>query len=219
MEFEQFYKFDILRGEAYQLLAACYALPNEELPKNKVALITALEKVFPGNAGVTKIEIYDTPLEDLQIDYAKLFVGPFKLLAPPYGSVYLDGQRQIMGESTVEVQKLYRKAGLEIAKTFREAPDHIAAELEFMYFLIYKEIEALEGTDWESALHCLKIQGEFLQAHLGAWVPAFSYNVEEHAETEFYKNLAKVSKLYVQRDLSSLLSSAIPKFEKLVTVE
>jgi len=37
-------------------------------------------------------------LEDLMVDYAKLFIGPFDLLAPPYGSIYLDGQWLLMKE-------------------------------------------------------------------------------------------------------------------------
>jgi TorA maturation chaperone TorD len=214
MIFEQFLETEILRRDAYQLLAACYALPDENLPKANVAMMAAAEKVHPGAGSDTGLAIYDTSIESLRIDYAKLFVGPFKLLAPPYGSVYLDGQRQVMGASTIEVQKRYQEAGLEMANNFREAPDHVAAELEFMYFLIFKEIEALESENLETTLDFLKLQSAFLQDHLGAWIAAFAFNVEENAETDFYKNLARVTKLFVQKDMAQLLSETIPTIEK-----
>ncbi len=216
MIFDQFLETEISRQEAYQLLTACYSLPDDKLSKAMVAALGVLEKVYPSITGDTKIGIYDTSLENLRVDYAKLFVGPFKLLAPPYGSVYLDGQRQVMGNSTVEVQNLYQEAGLEISKNFREAPDHIAAELEFMYFLIFRENEALESGDLASSLNFLELQGSFLQEHLGAWIAAFAFNVEENAETEFYQSLAKVTKLFVQKDMANLLSTAIPILTKAV---
>jgi TorA maturation chaperone TorD len=122
-----------------------------------------------------------------------------------------------MGNSTLEVQSRYREAGLEMSKNFREAPDHIAAELEFMVFLIFKESEALTQSDFDTALEYLSLQAAFLQDHLGAWVAAFAFNVEENADTEFYKSLAKITKLYIQKDLANLLSTAIPTLKKIAT--
>ena len=87
MIFDQFLETEISRQEAYQLLTACYSLPDDKLSKAMVAALGVLEKVYPSITGDTKIGIYDTSLENLRVDYAKLFVGPFKLLAPPYGSV------------------------------------------------------------------------------------------------------------------------------------
>jgi TorA maturation chaperone TorD len=219
MEQDQHIHLENLRQETYQLLASCYAIPDEELPERKMSLMSVVGQVFSDLSSSTSIEVYDTSLETLRIDHSKLFIGPFKLLAPPYGSVYLDGQRQVMGASTIEVQNRYQEAGLELAKNFREAPDHIAAELEFMYFLIYREIEALESSDLQTALHYLKFQGAFLQDHLGAWIAAFAFNVEENAETEFYKNLAKITKLFVQKDMAKLLSTTIPEFGALTETE
>ena len=68
----------------------------------------------------------DRDLEALTIDFARLFVGPYKLLAAPYGSVYLDSGRTTMGDSTLDVKSRYCEAGLNAATNFKEAPDHIA---------------------------------------------------------------------------------------------
>ena len=74
---------------------------------------------------------YPPEAESLKSDFSRLFIGPFKLLAPPYGSIYLDGNSCLMGASTMEVRQLYRNEGLN--PVIKEAPDHIAIELEFMY--------------------------------------------------------------------------------------
>lgn len=219
MKQDKHIQLENLRQETYQLLAACYAIPDEDLPQKKMSLMSVVGQIYSDLSSSTSIEIYDTSLDALRVDYSKLFIGPFKLLAPPYGSVYLDGQRQVMGASTIDVQKRYQEAGLELAKNFREAPDHIAAELEFMYFLIYKDIEAFKDNDMQTVQHFLKFQGAFLQDHLGAWIAAFAFNVEENGETEFYKNLAKITKLFVQKDMAKLLSVTIPEFGALTEAE
>jgi putative dimethyl sulfoxide reductase chaperone len=72
-------------------------------------------------------------LEALPVDYTRLFIGPFSPLAPPYESVYRGGE--VMGASTAAVMGLYRMAGFDLSGDFHEAPDHIAAELEFVYVL------------------------------------------------------------------------------------
>ena len=41
--------------------------------------------------------------EQMVVDYAALFVGPFELPAPPYGSVYLERSQRVMGDSTMKV--------------------------------------------------------------------------------------------------------------------
>ena len=106
-------------------------------------------------------------IEELAIDHARLFVGPFALLAPPYGSVYLEGERRLMGDSTLAVGECYREVGLEVAAGFNGTPDHIAAELEFMHFLVVKELEALAGGDLVRAQHFRQKQKLFFREASG----------------------------------------------------
>jgi TorA maturation chaperone TorD len=119
--------------------------------------------------------------------------------------VYLDGKREVMGDSTVVVRGIYRRAGVDISEDFHDAPDHIAAELEFMYFLIFKEVEALGESDVGRAIGFLDQQRAFLRDYLLAWVPEFTEKVEEVAETEFYKNLARATRAFLEENLDTLL--------------
>ena len=139
-------------------------------------------------------------LEQLKVDFSKLFVGPYKLFAAPYGSVYLDGGRKIMGDSTLDVRNRYREAGLDTAKNFKDAPDHISAELEFMYYLVFKEIEALSKADIETAIDFIQKQKSFLEDHLMTWVPEFANNIIKNAENPFYPNLAKATTAFLDEN-------------------
>ena len=162
------------------------------------------------DASMLKGEFEKIPdIDLLRVDYARLFVGPYELFAPPYGSVYLEGDRRVMGESTMDAIDWYRNAGLDISKNFQDPPDHIAVELEFVYFLIFKEMESISNLDVEGTIRCLIQQGKFLERHLGAWVPEFADNVEKNAETEFYKSLARFTKVFVKKDLEERVALTV----------
>lgn len=202
------------RAKAFRLLSECYHLPSADLIKTLDSLEQCMSAVCTEGAlhvSRMKEEFQKTDAtESLQVDYAKLFVGPYQLLAPPYGSVYLEGERKVMGDSTIDARDTYRGAGLDISEDFQEAPDHIIAELEFMYFLIFKEIEAISNSDIEGTIDYLKKQEGFLECHLGAWVSEFADSVEQNAETEFYRNLARATKVFVKKDLDEKINVSIP---------
>jgi TorA maturation chaperone TorD len=189
------------RCEAYKLVSACYYLPEEDTLDKLARLEEVLNGVCPEAVEhVTRMRD-ETDIAQLRIDFSGLFVGPYRLLAPPYGSVYLEGKREVMGVSTIDARNRYREAGLEISGELKEAPDHIAIELEFMYYLIFKEIEMIEKSDLDNARDYIRLQQQFLEIHLGAWVREFALTVEKTATTDFYKNLARVTRIFVQKDL------------------
>lgn len=201
---KEFLSHEECRRDSYKLLSECYYLPDEKLiktlnglEKSRGELYLAIVKTIPGISDV----------ESLKIDYSKLFVGPYGLLAPPYGSMYLEGAKMVMGNSTMDVKNKYQEEGLDIG--LKEAPDHIAIELEFIYFLIFKEIEAIKHSDSGTAASYLEKQQVFLGTHLGIWVSEFADNVAENAQTEFYKNLAQLTKSFVKKDLKNLSDNSI----------
>jgi TorA maturation chaperone TorD len=203
-------KYEKARGSAYKGLAECYQMPGNGLYQTLIELERKLELLCSGAspyiASMRREWIgLGNEINELCVDYARLFVGPYALLAPPYGSVYLDRERQVMGNSTMDVCTRYEEAGLELAGHFKEPPDHIAAELEFLYFLIFKALDAAEHADMESFSRYLEKRKHFLSDHLGAWISDFQWNVEEKAETNFYKNLARATGAIIQKDLDELV--------------
>ena len=135
------------RRDTYKAFSKCFHLPDRALPNRLNSLekhLGALGSKAFSHTVLLRHE-YQGPgdLEKLQVDFSRLFIGPYRLLAPPYGSIYLEKDYKVMENSTVDVRERYRQAGLDISAKFKDAPDHVAAELEFMYFLIFKEIKAI----------------------------------------------------------------------------
>jgi putative dimethyl sulfoxide reductase chaperone len=204
MQKNETYFTEIARASTYKLLAECYYPPGERTLQNVMQLRSSLKALgSPASEDADRMEAALSAhegFEELAIDHARLFVGPFALLAPPYGSVYLERERRLMGDSTLAVSESYREAGLEVAAGFNGTPDHIAAELEFMHFLSVKAIEALAGEDLVRARHFRQKQKSFLERHLAAWVPDFSRSLEDQAQTQFYQSLAVATRMFVESD-------------------
>ena len=95
-----------------------------------------------------------------------------------------------MGDSTMEVIKIYKEAGLSIDDNFKELPDHVAVELEFMYYLIYQEVEALEKFQLNKATTFKETQELFLNRFLKPWISRFCAKIKESTDNEFYDALA-----------------------------
>jgi len=202
------------RRDIYYCLSKCYKVPDDEL-KNSLKilehqLVCLGSKALP-HAILMRCSFCAQKIESLQVDFSKLFLGPYSLLAPPYGSVYLEDSRKIMGDSTMDVLRIYHQAGLDVAPTFKETPDHISTELEFMYFLIYKEIEALGARDEQDFIHKLRTQKAFLRAHLGCWVAQFAQTIKNSAQTDFYKNLADTTHIFIAEEMKTLTELDMPQ--------
>ena len=192
----------------YKGLSACYTIPDTGL----IARLKKLERQLAflssdafAPAVLMQSELECTGnLEKLKVEFARLFIGPYRLAAPPYGSIYLDGERKIMGDSTIDVRKRYLDSGLAISENFKDAPDHIAAELEFMYFLVSNEINAISSEQLDEGSECLYRQKLFLTDHLGAWIGDFTRNTEVSTDCDFYRNLARATRAFIAEDLSYL---------------
>ena len=201
---------DIARAATYKLLAECYYPPGEATREHVRQLSRSTRELCsPAAEAADRMEAAlqsDESFDELAIDHARLFVGPFALLAPPYGSVYLEGERRLMGDSTLAVGECYQEVGLELAAGFNGTPDHIAVELEFMHFLVVKELDALAGGNLDRAQNFWQKQRAFLERHLAAWVPDFSRSVEEQAQTIFYKSLAETTRTFIESDLDRCLA-------------
>jgi TorA maturation chaperone TorD len=140
-------------------------------------------------------------LEDLAVEYTRLFLGPGKHISP-HESVHHKkegGQNgQLWGESTAEVKKIIESAGLEYKTEYTGLPDHISVELEFMQQVILREEQAWQDNDKETALLCQENEKKFVHEHLFRWIPDFCNKVVQEAELPFYREMAKLTKNFIE---------------------
>lgn len=193
-----------LRGGIYKLLADCFVTPDEDFHTRIGQLQEALAFRYPDTEVHPENRfpdlgkgVADAPgLESLKVEHARLFVGPFSLEAPPYGSVYMEKSEHLMAESTMHVQQWYESEGMELA--IHDVPDHIRIELEFVCYLIIREHEAEDPGNWR------KKQRSFLEQHLARWIAQFENKVRESDETGLYAMLAEATSRFVRSDLEHL---------------
>lgn len=117
-------------------------------------------------------------LLDVQRDYTALFIGAWKMLAPPYASYHLDGARQLGGPSTVAVEDAYRARGLVLSQERRKPGDHLSVMLEFLFVLLRDGAGGADGADAQAAA--------FFHRFVAPWVPAWGRSVADQAKTGFY---------------------------------
>ncbi len=74
----------------------------------------------------------------------------------------------------------------------------------------FREVEAIRNSDSTGSTDYLKKQKAFLETHLGTWMPEFAENVEAGAQTEFYQNLARLTRSFIKEDLNYISGHLIP---------
>lgn len=195
----------LAREDLCRLLAACYYEPEpafaaESLFDNLLAATRLVDEAFVPPAQAMGEAFRTTEPQTLLIDYTRLFLGPMDILAKPYGSVWLDQEKTLMNDSTLALLELYKEAGFEMDEEFRELPDHISAELEFLYLLIFRENEALRTTDASKLEQARNLKRRFLTEHLGHWIGPFATAMRCNAQTGFYRQLADLSEAFVKQE-------------------
>jgi TorA maturation chaperone TorD len=193
------------REDLCRYLAACYYQPGPEFAEEKVfdSMLDAATRIHPDLvAGARRLgeEFAAEGADKLLLDYTRLFLGPMHIIAKPYGSVWLERDKALMGDSAMAVQNLYREGGFDMDEEFHELPDHIAAELEFLYLLIYRENEAHRDGKPEALQAKTALRKRFLDEHLGRWIGPFTAAVREGAQTGYYRHLAELTDRFVRME-------------------
>ena len=146
-------------------------------------------------------------LEDLAVEYARLFLGPGKHISP-HESVHhqKEGTQsgQLWGESTAEVKKIIESSGLEYKTEYTGLPDHISVELEFMQQVTLREEQAWQDDDKKTALLCQENEKKFVNEHLVRWIPDFCEKVATEADLPFYREMAKLTKTFIEFEKQEL---------------
>ncbi len=137
-------------------------------------------------------------VDELEVEHTGLFVLPGDKNFRPYESVYVDPDKFLGGRVTKEVEKFYKRAGVEFTPKIDEPADYIAVEFEFLYVLCGKEAEAWRTNKKGTALAYLKVERDFIQNHLAKWVFEFCDDLLKRARLDFFKGTALITKEYVE---------------------
>lgn len=190
--------------DLYRFLADFFYTPKNYLGENKEAWIKLLEgfKILEIEVS-SALELINNlnfaSLEELLVEFTRLFIGSIEYVAPPYASYYLEGR--LFGDSALKALEFYKKAELDLKDDFNELPDHIAVQFEFMSYLISQEVKYLYEKNYPQAYQFYQLQREFLETCVFTWVDSFCHKIKEGTHSKFYYSLAKVlqSFIYAQK--------------------
>jgi putative dimethyl sulfoxide reductase chaperone len=203
---EQDLAHGIARADLCRFLAACYYEPGPEFAEEKLfdSMLAAASVVDAGLAARVRrlgaAFAAESP-RDLLIEYTRLFLGPIAAPAKPYGSVWMEDANVLMGDSTVAVLDLYGEGGFEIAEDFRDLPDHVCVELEFLYALLLREAQASHAGGAEECAKARGLARRLLERHLGRWIAPFTDAMAGNAQTAFYRELAGLTAAFVEEEV------------------
>lgn len=183
------------RGMAYKLLSVAF-LPHDgrRLPHllgETLALATSLAD-SDVDAGIrSSARRLADRLSGLRRDEMELRSGASVVFGtpspyPPYEGEYGMASVFMKTQTMADVAGFYRAFGLEVGPGFHDRPDHLAAELEFMHFLLMKEAYAREHNLQDLAAEARKAQSQFLEEHLGTWGPPFFVSMARGGGNAFY---------------------------------
>lgn len=182
-------------SDSYRLLAACFYQPErdlfleEQLCDNLANLLEPFSKEASDACRRMAEDLAGQSQDQLLLSYSDLFMSPFGAKAYPYGSIYLDKEPLLMGDSTIEAQKFYDEAGL---KTDIECPsDHIAIELEFMSLLEGRIAQAISESNQVDLADFSDIRDRFFNKLFASWAPILGNTLKEQATLAFYRDLGE----------------------------
>lgn len=143
-------------------------------------------------------------LDELSGEYTYLFIGPKKLPAPPWESVYISKQRLIFQESTLIVRRAYLEYQFLPANYPHEADDHLALELDFMAHLAKNTEERYKDQNLTELRELLSDQKSFLEEHLLIWIPEFAQQIQSSKSQFMYPQIAKLTDQVINIDRDTL---------------
>lgn len=184
---------------AYRVLSQAFAYPRpdtiaqlrrEDLPL-ALAAAAAMPPLVSEGLRSTASELEDATTESLEASFRDLFTHVHSADCPMYETDY--GARDVWRQSSVlvDVAGFYRAFGVEERA---ERPDHVAAELEFLHMVTYKQAWAAAHGDRANRGICRDAEVAFLRDHALRWIPGFAARVEALAGGGPYAAAARTTR-------------------------
>lgn len=135
--------------------------------------------------------------DDLAMDFQQLFEGCEVMPAPPWGSVYLDKEQVIFGETTVAYRRFLADREMSLDTGMREPEDQFGLMLMAM-----SKLAEAEDSEAIKAL---------LSVHLLPWAPRYLELMQKNANTQSYQLLGAMAEQWLAFIAEELAVTAVEK--------
>ena len=202
------------RSRTYELFARLFEYPDKafaeairsgELAEKIRETLHALDPALLEGSDWEALRNAGEEEDDLAVEYTRLFdVGASGPPCPLYGGLY-GGARMKTMEETV---RFYNHFGLTLSESPREMPDHITTELEFLHFLAFREVVALQSGDDPGPFR--RAQRDFAARHPGRWIPKLRERLEGQDPMPFFRELVGQLERFLAHDQKRLIELTGP---------
>lgn len=142
---------------------------------------------WPNQQLVTEqCQILSTQIQHPEIEYqfSLLFEGQGIMSAPPWGSVYLDQEKLLMGESQERYREFLQQQGLTLDTGMNEPEDQFG--LMLMAYAILLEKQQLAAAQ------------QLMTEYFLSWAPMYLDCLKQNQVSLFYRALAIIAEQYLQ---------------------
>ncbi len=133
--------------------------------------------------------------EEARAQHSRIF---HRSLPPPYETTYTSGGSV---SDLADIAGFYRAFGMAVQG---EKADHVAAELEFLSYLLVKEVHAIDQRQPDRAAISRDARIKFLAAHAGTWLPLLLAQMEKVSPGDAYSHLVRAAHLAISADAGEL---------------
>ncbi len=139
----------------------------------------------------------DEAVQQVAVEYTRLFVGPPSPAAPPWETMHRgEGVTVGFGQATFEMRELLCEAGLELRNENRQYEDHMGIELLYLSELC-RRLAAGEAAD-EAAL------ASFIERHPLSWIASLRDRVVEAFPDGYFAGLIALAQSVLEFQAAQL---------------
>jgi len=140
-------------------------------------------------------ELNPSDLAALHEQWLRLFIGPASLPAPAWGSVWLDPEQALQGESTLRLMAFLNQQGIRLHTDYPEPADHIG----LMLF----------QSAWLAMKNRPRALQQLLEEHVMTWLPMYVGALNAAQPCGFYRALGELI-LKTLQQMQNALKNAEP---------
>ncbi len=137
----------------------------------------------------------------IQNEFVSLFsASAGDVPCPPYESVYREPDGRPTGWILAEIEGNYATVGLALSPSFKEFPDHVSLQSEFLALLCERESQAWGDQDLKRGIRILRKEKTFLERHLALWFPQFARRIRIADRSGVYAAIGAGAERFISHD-------------------
>jgi len=201
----------LLAGRAY-VFSLLHRLLGSEPTKELLAAVSSAESLEAvalfeneDSDAAAKLKAVLLACRDVELDaakdeYTRLFLGPDKLIAPPWESCYTAKERALFQESTLAVRSWYQQYSYVPAGYPSHPDDHISLMMHFLALTTERAKACLDSDLICGYASLLEGQKLFEKNHILNWMEGYCSDMDKSETKVLYPQLVRAMADFISYD-------------------